>query len=129
MNNSIPTTAASVLNTLSRAAHTTAVEHGFYAAHSRSISALGRQDRMFEMVDDVERDFTLAQIAKIASECGEAVATIQHDDGQEALAEELADVIIRTLDLAAHLDVPIGDVLVAKMERNRARPYLHGKVC
>lgn len=116
------------LNDLARAAHETAVEHGFYEEHHRITYDL-RIDGMHDVADIVERDFTLAQIAKIASECGEAVAAIQHGETDEAVAEELADIVIRTLDLAGHMCVPFGDILMDKMEKNKNRPYKHGKVC
>lgn len=41
--------------------------------------------------------------------------------------EELADIVIRVLDIAGFYGLPIGDALVAKVEKNRDRPYRHGK--
>ena len=47
---------------------------------------------------------------------------------QEAeFAEELADIIIRTLDLAGHYGFPIGEILEDKLDKNRSRPAKHGK--
>jgi NTP pyrophosphatase (non-canonical NTP hydrolase) len=47
---------------------------------------------------------------------------------QEAdFTEELADIIIRTLDLAGYYDLDIGESIIAKVEKNQARPRLHGK--
>jgi NTP pyrophosphatase (non-canonical NTP hydrolase) len=48
---------------------------------------------------------------------------MQEDD----FAEELADIIIRTLDLAGFYELEIGDALVNKIEKNRSRPSMHGK--
>ncbi len=48
---------------------------------------------------------------------------MQEDD----LAEELADIVIRTLDLAAAYDLDIGDAVVYKVEKNQSRPHKHGK--
>ena len=45
----------------------------------------------------------------------------------EGIAVELADVLIRTLDLMAHLDIDIDAVVAEKHRFNRTRPYLHGK--
>jgi NTP pyrophosphatase (non-canonical NTP hydrolase) len=117
-----------MLNNLTREAHETAVEHGFYEEHHRLVYDL-RIDGLHDMADIVERDFELAQIAKIASECGEAVAAIQHGEDDGTVAEELADVVIRTFDLAGHMGVDFGEILTGKMERNKQRPYKHGKVC
>ena len=40
---------------------------------------------------------------------------------------ELADVIIRIMDLAAARDLRIGAAILAKVEFNQTRPYKHGK--
>lgn len=48
---------------------------------------------------------------------------MQEDD----LTEELADIVIRVLDLAGSYDLDIGNTLVAKVEKNRGRPHKHGK--
>lgn len=45
----------------------------------------------------------------------------------EDFTEELADVVIRALDLGGYFDLPLGEVIVSKMEKNRSRPYRHGK--
>lgn len=47
----------------------------------------------------------------------------QHAD----FGEELADIIIRTLDLAYGLNVSIGQVVQDKVEKNRDRPFKHNK--
>jgi len=39
---------------------------------------------------------------------------------------ELADIIIRILDLCGHDHVDIGELVRLKMEYNRTRPYRHG---
>lgn len=41
--------------------------------------------------------------------------------------EELADIVIRTLDLAEFLGADLGAVIQAKLEYNRTRPYKHNK--
>lgn len=42
------------------------------------------------------------------------------------LEEELADIIIRTLDVAAHLGVNIGACVASKHAYNQTREYRHG---
>ncbi|TXH13714.1 MAG: hypothetical protein E6R03_10800 [Hyphomicrobiaceae bacterium] len=44
----------------------------------------------------------------------------------EGLASELADIIIRVLDLASALKIDIGAALVAKARYNATRPHKHG---
>jgi NTP pyrophosphatase (non-canonical NTP hydrolase) len=41
--------------------------------------------------------------------------------------EEVADIIIRSLDLAGYYGVNIGEIIIAKVEKNRERPYRHSK--
>ena len=44
----------------------------------------------------------------------------------EGIAVELADVILRTLDLMAALEVDIDAVITEKHNYNKGRPYRHG---
>ena len=46
---------------------------------------------------------------------------------EQEFTEELADIVIRTLDLAGGLDLDIGSSIEAKVEKNKTRPYRHGK--
>lgn len=43
--------------------------------------------------------------------------------------EELADVIIRILDMAEAKDWNIAKAIIEKHEYNKTRPYKHGKAC
>lgn len=45
------------------------------------------------------------------------------------LQEELADIIIRVMDLAGAFDCNIGQAVSAKMYYNMGRPHKHGKTC
>jgi len=117
----------SVVNSLAFEAHKTATEHGFYEEFDNMQDYLSANDQP-DMHAFTHQQMALAQLAKIASEVGEAVGAIQHGEYFQ-LHEELADIIIRTLDLAEFLDCRIGDCVMLKMEKNRHRPYKHGKVC
>jgi NTP pyrophosphatase (non-canonical NTP hydrolase) len=61
----------------------------------------------------------LANLALIHSEVSEALEAVRKDP--DHIAEELADVLIRTLELAYMLGIDIGGVTLAKMTKNRAR--------
>jgi len=117
----------SVVNGLALEAHETAVQHGFYEEYDEAQDYLSKNDQPEKHALGVQL-MTLAQLAKIGSEVGEAVRAIQHGEHYQ-LHEELADIVIRTLDLAAFLDCRIGDCIVLKMKKNKDRPYKHGKVC
>lgn len=41
--------------------------------------------------------------------------------------EELADAIIRIMDLAERMGVQVSEAVIAKMQYNTNRPYMHGK--
>lgn len=42
---------------------------------------------------------------------------------------ELADVIIRVMDLSGGMNLRVAEAVAAKMAYNRTRPYKHGKQC
>ena len=117
----------SVINTLCAEAHETAVRHGFYEDFGDMQDYLEVNDEPKKQADN-EMFFILGQLAKIGSEVGEAVGAIQHGEYLQ-LREELADIVIRTFDLADYLNCQLGDCIVLKMKKNKERPYKHGKVC
>ena len=119
---------ANMLNELAVDAHKNAVKHGFYQDIDNIINKLYNDDEP-DLIAIAHRDFVLAQLAKIASEVGEAVAVIQHNKDMEGLNEELADITIRTMDLAAFLMFNHGDDVINKMKKNKERPLKHGKLC
>lgn len=121
------TAVGSVISGMASEIHDNAVKHGFYEDTDDLKAYLAVNER-WDHVKTAKMNFVLAQLAKIMSEGGEAVAAIQHGEWEE-LPEELADIVIRTLDLADYLGYPIGDVILKKMEKNRRRPYKHGKEC
>lgn len=43
-----------------------------------------------------------------------------------AIEEEMADTFIRLFDLCGKLDIDVGRVILAKMNYNKLRPYMHG---
>jgi len=46
---------------------------------------------------------------------------------EQDFTEELADIVIRTLDLASGLSLNIGDSITQKIKKNKKRPHRHGK--
>jgi NTP pyrophosphatase (non-canonical NTP hydrolase) len=47
--------------------------------------------------------------------------------GLTCAEEELADIVIRAMDLAVALKIDIGLAMSKKTEYNRSRPFMHGK--
>ena len=89
-----------------------AVEHGFWKGE----------------VNDGER------MALIHAEISEALEALRDGNPSSnkiidysSLEEELADAVIRIMDYAFGKDLDIAGAILAKIEYNRSREYMHGK--
>lgn len=102
-----------MLDDLAIKLHETAVEKGFWP----------------ENVDDI---FITKQLMMIVSEAVEVMEAIRKDKGEEAIADEVADILIRTLDLYAGLvdygytRMSLDYALENKANINKGRPERHG---
>ena len=66
-----------------------------------------------------------AKLALITSETSEALEAYRKDDAAN-FVEELADTLIRILDLSAGLGLDIDTAVREKLEKNKTRGYRHG---
>ena len=64
----------------------------------------------------------------IVTELAEAMEAHRHQD-HENFREELADTFIRLCDLCGGLNIDIEEEIQKKYEKNKKRPYKHGKIC
>lgn len=64
----------------------------------------------------------------IVTELAEAMEAYRKQD-DENFKEELADTFIRLFDLCGGLNVDIQGEILKKSEKNKNRPYKHGKIC
>ena len=93
--------------------HAVAVEKGFWD-----------QD-----VDDI---FVTKQLMMIVSEAVEVMEAVRKDKGEEEIAKEFADIIIRTLDLYAgmvesgYTSISLDKAFEEKAQFNLTRPEKHG---
>ncbi|HOW36025.1 MAG TPA: nucleotide pyrophosphohydrolase [Candidatus Omnitrophota bacterium] len=94
------------LNAMAKECHRIAVEKGFW---------------------DTERNIGEA-LMLIVTELAEAMEAyrVQND---ENFKEEIADTFIRLFDLCGGLNIDIEKEIAKKSERNKNRPYRHGKIC
>jgi NTP pyrophosphatase (non-canonical NTP hydrolase) len=103
----------SSLDNMAKEIHNTAVEKGFWP----------------EKVDDI---FITKQLMMIVSEAVEVMEAIRKDKGKQEVADEMADIIIRTLDLYqglvdnGYVDQELQIALNNKASFNKSRPERHG---
>ncbi|MBF0511322.1 MAG: nucleotide pyrophosphohydrolase [Candidatus Omnitrophica bacterium] len=64
----------------------------------------------------------------IVTELAEAMEGHRRQD-EANFREELADTFIRLFDLCGGLGIDIQAEIVKKCEKNKQRPYKHGKIC
>jgi len=67
-------------------------------------------------------------LMNVVSELGEAHEAFRCDDRLN-FAEELADAVLRILDDCETLGIDLEAEIIAKMEKNKQRPHMHGKKC
>lgn len=106
-------------------AHANAVEKGWWDGYPR-----GENGALVLTADQV-----LAKLALVHSEVSEAAECVRdhdlgfrrRDDGKpEGLPVELADTVIRLLDLCGALGIDLEAALLAKHSYNLTRPRRHG---
>lgn len=94
-------------------------------------------DHGFHDKDALHQDEVNAQIAQrlmlTVSELSEALEAIRHDNPPDShipkftgLEAELADAVIRILDLAETTHCRLAEAIIAKAAYNARRPYKHG---
>lgn len=83
---------------------------------------------------DVTYDKLGNKLALVHSEVTEVLEAIRKSKGSEEIVEEMADIIIRLLDVyqamvnAGHIEHSLSDTYEKKMMKNRGRPALHGNL-
>ncbi|OQA09445.1 MAG: hypothetical protein BWY66_00544 [bacterium ADurb.Bin374] len=75
----------------------------------------------------------MTALALIHCEVSEAVEGLRHGNPPSehipefsAVEEELADIVIRRMDLAGAKGYRLAEAIIAKHEFNKARPHKHG---
>ena len=69
----------------------------------------------------------MTQLALIHAEVSEAIEELRKvDNDPKKFGEELADIIIRTANLAHVANINLDAAVEMKAEKNRGRPHKHG---
>lgn len=98
---------------LAKELHNTAIEKGFWP----------------EDIDDI---FIAKQCMMIVSEVTEVMEAIRKDKGEEEISKEMADILIRTLDLyaglvdAGYTKISLDHAMHEKSKFNKLRAEKHG---
>jgi len=71
-------------------------------------------------------DNMLEKLMLVVSEASEAAECYRNDD-RKGFNEEIADIFIRLFDICGTLKIDIEKEIEKKMDKNRERPYRHGK--
>ena len=108
-----------VFNEVTEELHLVAVEKGFWDVINDATQA--------------QKDiFITKQLMMIVSEAVEVMEAIRKSHGPEAVADEMADILIRTFDLYAGLveheytNVSLDEAFEKKTGYNKTRPEKHG---
>jgi len=102
-------------------AHRNARDKGFY----RDVEIVEETIKGSDDYDAVILRLKIARLALIGTEVSEAVEALRVG---EDVGPELADIVIRTMDLAGFLGINLGGEIVKKMQKNLDRPAMHGKL-
>lgn len=103
------------LDALAAVLHETAIEKGFWS-NPKNFDVFGNK------------------LALVHSEVTEVLEAIRKNKGSEEVVEEMADILIRTLDLYAamrnggFITHSLDEILFNKIEKNKVRPKLHGNL-
>lgn len=113
------------LELLQRRSYDLAVTKGFWTAEQKA---------------NPDKSWVPEKLMLIVSELAEAMEdyragkdlkqVVLNDSGKpEGFPTELADAVIRIMDLAEALDIPLAETIEQKHLYNTTRPFKHGKVC
>lgn len=108
-----------------------ALEYGFDAL-AAMLHETAREKGFWD--GDYTHDKIGNKLALVHSEVTEVLEAIRKSQGSEKVVEEMADVIIRLLDVYAAMRNEeevlhsLDEVLFSKMNKNKERPRLHGNL-
>lgn len=115
------------LNEIADAAHGNAIEKGFHNLEEPIEVFMANQCN--NLHGEVSELWDAWRAGEQFSDCDKTLK--MKELGLRILSkteEELADVIIRALDISRRLEIDIEQAVIAKHEYNKTRPYKHNKL-
>jgi NTP pyrophosphatase (non-canonical NTP hydrolase) len=96
-------------------------EDGMSQAKQIGINEIAKQN--FDWVERMgwHNKSVLEALALVASEVGEAVNECRHEQPTEEFGEELADIVLRVLDIAHWQNIDLEKKILDKMAKNQQR--------
>lgn len=107
-------------------AHENATKKGFWEDWDLVTNLRAELKLDHKEYEDLINNLTGNRLMLITGEVAEAHEALRKEN-IENLREELADIVIRVADLAGGLDIDLEEEIKNKMEKNKNRPYKHGK--
>jgi len=113
---------------LIKEAHENAVNKGFWEIENKAIKAVHYDPKYsFEVVEAIGHAFISQKLMLIVSEVSEALEAMRKNDVNN-FNEEIADIVIRIGDLCGGMGIDLEQEIINKMNKNKERPKLHGKL-
>jgi len=75
----------------------------------------------------LERDYTLGKLMLVVTELSEAAEAVRSNSFVN-FKEEIADAVIRLLDISGAFSIDLETEIVTKMDFNEIRPVKHGRL-
>jgi NTP pyrophosphatase (non-canonical NTP hydrolase) len=111
------------LNSLAEKMHETAVSKGWWEGQVNIPEKLAL---IHSEISEALEEYRNGNALRIYTNDGGAKVLYQDGTKPEGMPIELADALIRILDLMSHLEVDIEYCLEVKMKYNETRSYRHG---
>ena len=101
---------------------------------SQKLHKAAREKGFYDNLDMTDFTSQAKQIAMIHSEATEVLEALRKDKGQDAVLDEIADILIRVFDFYGALTAAgviddehyLDKAFKAKVDFNKGRPHMHG---